>query len=105
MALLCLNPGYDALESEPGGQMGPHPPFMGVTAGHPERSGGSLDRPSLPYRGLADAEVLDAAREVYSQLQATPRWHADNDRLIRQWGLVCQELGLRGITDDITTED
>jgi len=85
--------------------LGPHAAdaaFMGYTAGHPERSGGASQRPSLPYRRLSDAEVINEARKVYLELQRTPRWHNDNDILIRQWGQVCAEMNIRGLVDEIT---
>ena len=75
--------------------------FMGYTGGLPEGSGHAPER-SLPYRHLADSEVVSAAREVYRQLQTTPRWSSDNDRLIRAWAEVCSEMNLRGLVDDIT---
>jgi hypothetical protein len=55
--------------------------------------------------GLAekpDDELISDARSVYRDLQHTPRWSGDNDRLIRAWGEVCAEMNMRGLTDDIT---
>ena len=55
--------------------------------------------------GLAeksDVELISDARSVYRDLQHTPRWSGDNDRLIRAWGEVCAEMNMRGLTDDIT---
>ena len=88
--------------------LGPHgvdAAFMGYTAGHPEGSGHAPERASLPYRHLADSEVVSAAREVYRQLQISPRWSSDNDRLIRAWAAVCSEMNLRGLTDTVTEVD
>jgi hypothetical protein len=82
--------------------MGPHEPIGGgYTAGKPE--GDAPDRPTLPYRGLADAEVIASAREIYRKLQETPRWSAENAWLIRAWSEVCAEMNLRRLTDDVTS--
>lgn len=51
---------------------------------------------------MTDNEVIERARHLYRQLQTVPRWHADNDRLITEWGAVCREMGRRGITDVVT---
>ena len=51
---------------------------------------------------LTDNEVIERARHVYRQLQAVPRWHSDNDRLLAEWGTVCREMGRRGLTDTVT---
>jgi hypothetical protein len=55
-----------------------------------------------PYAGLDDNAVIARAQEIYARLQSVPRWHADNDRLIREWGGICREMGRRGITDTVT---
>lgn len=59
-------------------------------------------REDSPYADLDDNAVIDKAREIYRQLQRVPRWHAENDRLLRAWGAICGEMGRRGITDTVT---
>lgn len=54
------------------------------------------------YAALDDAGVIEAARQVYRQLQYTPRWDNNNDALIKSWGVLCREMGKRGITDTVT---
>jgi hypothetical protein len=85
--------------------MGPidqHVPIAGgAMAGHPY--GRTIDRPTLPYRGLADSEVIAEARRIYAELQETPRWANNRDALLVAWGAVCAEMNVRGLTDDITT--
>lgn len=51
---------------------------------------------------FTDNQVIEHARRVYARLGVTPRWAAENDDLIREWGRVCQEMGRRGITDTVT---
>lgn len=71
--------------------MGPHEPIGdGYTAGHPD--GNTVDRPTLPFRGLADAEVIAEARRIYNALQTTPRCANDRDPLLVAWGAVCMEM-------------
>jgi hypothetical protein len=87
--------------------LGPHgddAAFMGYTAGHPEHGQGASGRPSLPYRGLTDDEVLAAARDVYKKLQETPRWSSENDELIWQWAAVCAELNIRELVDSVNED-
>lgn len=51
---------------------------------------------------LSDNEVIERARHLYHRLQVTDHWADDNERLVREWGLVCMEMGARGITDSVT---
>lgn len=51
---------------------------------------------------LTDNEVIERARHIHRGLQLTPRWADENERLVREWGQVCMEMGRRGITDTVT---
>jgi hypothetical protein len=52
---------------------------------------------------LGDRELVAEARRIYADIQRTPRHANGHDDLMRDWGIVCQELNFRGITDTITT--
>lgn len=54
------------------------------------------------YADLDDNDVIERAREIYSAFQRVPRWSAGNDRLLKEWGAICGEMGRRGITDVVT---
>lgn len=73
-----------------------------VTAPHPEHNGKETDQITLPYRRLADSEVINAAREIYRRLQDTTHWSSENETLLRDWRMLCDEMNIRGLTDDIT---
>jgi hypothetical protein len=73
-----------------------------VTAPHPEHNGKETDQITLPYRGLADSEVIGAAREIYRRLQETTHWSSENETLLRNWRMVCDEMNIRGLTDSVT---
>jgi hypothetical protein len=51
---------------------------------------------------MGDRELVEHARAVYRLLNATPRWHRDNQRLITAWGRACAEAGSRGLPDYLT---
>jgi hypothetical protein len=53
------------------------------------------------FADLDDGQLIDRAREIYRACQRVPRWHEDNDKLIRQWGAVCREMGARGMNDSV----
>jgi hypothetical protein len=63
-----------------------------------------MDTAGRPDQRTTDDEILDAAREIYVQLQETPRWSDERPGLLGAWGVVCMEMNLRGLTDHITTE-
>jgi hypothetical protein len=62
-----------------------------------------MDTAGRPDQRATDDEILDAAREIYAQLQETPRWSDERPGLLGPWGAVCMEMNLCGLTDDITT--
>ena len=51
---------------------------------------------------LSDDQVIKRAQHLYRRLQTVPRWSDENEPLVRDWGLVCMEMGRRGITDTVT---
>jgi hypothetical protein len=73
-----------------------------IVAPHPEHDGKETDQITLPYRGLADSEVIDAAREIYRRLQETTHWSSENEALLREWRMVCDEMNIRELTDSVT---
>ena len=73
-----------------------------MPAPHPEHGGKETDRITLPYRVLADSEVISEARKLYKQLQEGPRWANNRNALLRAWGQVCEEMNIRELVDDVT---
>ena len=86
--------------------MNPHAPIdPRYMTPHPEHGGRESDRITLPYRGLADPDVISAARELYQKLQTGPRWENGRNDLLRAWRQVCDEMNIRGLTDDVTRDE
>jgi hypothetical protein len=83
--------------------MDQHAPIgAGYMAGHPERSDGRSDALTLPYRGLADDEVISEARKLYRQLQDGSRWANNRGALLVAWRQVCEEMNIRELTGNVT---
>ena len=63
---------------------------------------GAPDWPDKDPAAMADGDVLAYARLVYARFRIVPRWHAENDDLLRRWAVVCGEMSRRGMTDTVT---
>jgi hypothetical protein len=72
-------------------------------APHPEHGGRESDQVTLPYRALADPEVIAEARSIYQRLQETNHWDSENDELLHKWRMICDEMNIRELTDSVTT--
>ena len=76
---------------------------MGPGAGKPELEWpGAPDWPDKDPAAMDDGEVLAYARLVYARFRVVPRWHAENDELLRRWAAVCAQMARRGMTDTVT---
>ena len=54
---------------------------------------------------MDDNEVIEAARGVYRELQAAPKWSTEAQQLLISWGAVMHEMSRRGITESVTEGD